>query len=151
MASVLEIKELREKTGISIAQCKKSLEEAGGDMAKALELLKAKGAEIADKKAERVLRAGAVKAYIHSNGKLGALVQISAETDFVANNAEFKALAEDVAMHVAAMDPADNEELAGQPFVKDPSITITDLINSYVQKFGERIELVRFARFDTSA
>src|SRR3989339_2208910 len=117
MASVLEIKELREKTGISIAQCKKSLEEAGGDMAKALELLKAKGAEIADKKAERVLRAGAVKAYIHSNGKLGALVQISAETDFVANNAEFKALAEDVAMHVAAMDPADNEELAGQPFV----------------------------------
>lgn len=148
--STEQIKELRERTGISLAQCKKALEEVNGDMTKALETLKAQGAAIADKKSSRALGAGKVSAYIHSNGNMGSLVQIHSETDFVAKNPEFRALADDLAMHVAAMNPADLAEFLEQPFIKDPSLTIKDLVQSYIQKFGERIEIARFVRFDTS-
>ena len=151
MVNAEQIKELRALTNISIGQCKKALEEAGGDMAKALEALKAQGASIAEKKAGRVLNAGAVSAYIHSTGNMGALVQIHSETDFVARNPEFRALADDLAMHVAACDPVDLKELLEQPFVKEPSLTVDDLVKSHVQKFGERIEIIRFSRFDTSS
>ncbi len=150
MITTEQIKELRDKTSVSIAQCKKALEDAGGDMAKALEALKAKGAEIADKKADRSLGAGAVSAYIHTTGAMGVMVEVQCETDFVAKNPEFRGLADDIAMHVAAMIPADVAELAEQPFIKDPSLTVSDLVRSFIQKFGERIEIVRFARFDTS-
>jgi len=150
MVTTEQIKELRERTGISIGQCKKALEEVGGDMDKALESLKAQGAAIAEKKSGRSLGAGVVSAYIHGNGKIGALVEISTETDFVAKNPEFHALADDLAMQVAAMPSADLAELAEQPYIKDPSLTIKDLVQSHVQKFGERIEIVRFVRFDTS-
>jgi len=145
-----QVKELRDRTGISIAQCKKALEDAEGDMTKAMGFLKEKGAEIAGKKADRALRAGAVSAYIHSNGQMGALVQVFSETDFVSKNKDFKTLADDLAMHVAAMNPADLTELLAQPFVKDPSLTIDDLVKSYIQKFGERIEIGHFARFDNT-
>jgi len=151
MITTEQIKELREKTGISIAQCKKALEDSGGDMVKALDFLKEKGAEVADKKMSRELHAGAVSAYIHSTGNMGALVQIHSETDFVAKNPEFRALADDVAMQVAAMDPKTVEELLAQPFVKEPSLTISDLVKNHIQKFGERIEVIRFTRFDTSS
>jgi elongation factor Ts len=150
MISTEQIKELRDKTGISIAQCKKALEDAGGDMAKALEDLKSKGAEIAEEKSSRTLGAGAVSAYVHSNGAMGAIVVLSSETDFVAKNPEFRAAADDLAMHIAAMSPKDIAELLTQPFIKDPSQTIESIINGLVQKFGERIEVLRFSRLDTS-
>jgi elongation factor Ts len=99
------IKELRDKTGISVMQCKKALEEAGGDMEKALIILKKKRSEAADKKADRVLAAGTVGSYVHNTNEVAALVVLSCETDFVSKNEEFIALARDVAMHVAALNP----------------------------------------------
>jgi len=150
MVTIEQIKELRDRTGISIAQCKKALEEAGGDMDKALAVLKSQGAAIAGKKSSRTLGAGKVSAYIHSNNTIGAMIQIHSETDFVSKSPEFRVLAEDLVMHIAAMNPVDIAELLEQSFIKDPSLTIKDLIQSYVQKFGERIEVTRFVRFDTA-
>ena len=146
-----QIKELRERTGISIAQCKKALEDAGGDMDKAVEFLKEAGAAIAEKKASRELRSGVIRAYLHSNGLMGAMVQLHSETDFVAKNPEFISLADELAMHITAMNPADIEELLAQPYIKDPSLTIDALIKNFVQKFGERIEIIRFSRFATNS
>lgn len=150
MVTTEQIKELRERTGISLAQCKKALEEAAGDLDKALVALKEQGAAIAEKKAARTLAAGKVSAYVHSTGNMAALVEVHSETDFVAKNPEFKALADELAMQIAAMEPANLEDLLVQPYIKDPSLTIKDLVQNYIQKFGERIEIVRFARFDTS-
>jgi elongation factor Ts len=144
------IKELRERTGISIAQCKKALEDASGDLDKALDFLKEAGAAIAEKKASRELRAGVISSYLHNTGNVGALVQLHSETDFVAKNPEFRSLADELAMHITAMNPADLDELLTQPYIKDPSLTIDDLIKRYIQKFGERIEIIRFTRFSTS-
>ncbi len=142
-----QVKELREKTGVSVMECKKALTEAGGDMAKALEVLAARATASAGKKADRVLGAGTVASYIHAQGAVGALVQLSCETDFVSKNEEFVALARDIAMHICAMRPSATEELLAQQFVKDPSKTIADLISGAVQKFGERTELTNFAVF----
>lgn len=100
-----QIKELRDQTGISVMQCKKALEEAGGDMEKALIILKRKRSEAAEKKSDRELGAGAVGAYIHNTNEVAALVLLSCETDFVSKNEEFIALARDIAMHVAALNP----------------------------------------------
>ncbi len=99
------IKELRDATGVSVMQCKKALEEAGGDKEKALVILKKKGAEAAAKKGDRTLAAGVIQAYIHSTGTVGVMVELACETDFVAKTAEFKQLAYDIAMHVAASKP----------------------------------------------
>jgi elongation factor Ts len=147
MITTDQIKALREKTGISIAMCKKALEEAGGDEAQALEVLKAAGEAAADKKSDREFGAGAVAAYIHG-GTIGALVELKCETDFVAKNPEYRALAEDFAMQVAAMAPADLEELLAMPFIKNPDSTVGDLVKGAIQKFGERVELTRLVRFD---
>lgn len=136
------VKELRDKTGISIMECKKALEESGGDMTKALEILGKHATATAGKKAGRELGAGTVQSYIHNTGQVGALIVLSSETDFVSKNDEFVALARDIAMHAAAMHPADIAELLTQPFIKDPSKTIADLISQATQKFGERIEVV---------
>jgi len=100
-----QIKELRDLTGVSVMQCRKALEEAGGDKDKAVVILQKKSKEAAFKKSDRVLGAGAVQAYIHSNGTVGAMVELSCETDFVSGNKEFKDLARDIAMHVAAQNP----------------------------------------------
>ena len=105
------VKELRDKTGVSVMQCKKALEEAGGDMEKALQVLSQASAEVARKKGDRELAAGAVASYIHANKQVGAMVLLSCETDFVSKNAEFSELAYAVAMHAAAMRPASKEEL----------------------------------------
>lgn len=148
MITIEQIKELRNRTGVSIAQCKKALEDAGGQIEQALVLLRDKGAEIAAKKSSRGLYAGVIGSYVHSNSKIGALVQIHSETDFVSKNNEFKTLAEDLAMHVAASNPTDLAELLTQPFVKDPALTIDGLVKQYIQKFGERIEIARFSRLD---
>jgi len=100
-----QLKELRELTGISVMQCKKALEEADGDMDKAKIILQKKGGEIAKKKSDRTLGAGAIGSYVHANNEVAALVQLSCETDFVAKNEEFIALAREIAMHVAAQNP----------------------------------------------
>lgn len=147
MITTEEIKSLREATGLSIMQCKKALEDAGGDRDKAIALLKEKGAEIAAKKGDRTLGSGSVVSYIHSGGTVGTMIELLCETDFVAKNPEFKAVAYDIAMHIAAMNPADAGELLDQPFIKNPSQKVGDLINGAVQKFGERTEIGRFVRY----
>jgi len=147
MISAQDIKSLREETGVSFAQCKKALEESDGDKGKALASLKKQGTAIAEKKSDREQNAGAVSAYVHSNGSLGAIILLSSETDFVAKNPDFKTLAYDIAMHVAAQAPEDVPALLAQPFIKDPEKTVSDLIRDAVQKFGENISVSRFERF----
>lgn len=141
------VKELRDKTGVSMMECKKALEEAQGDVAKAIEVLGTRAAATAAKKADRELGAGTVAAYVHGNGQVGAMVVLSCETDFVSKNEEFVALARDIAMHVSAMMPADKDELMAQPFVKNPEKTIANLVSDATQKFGERTEVTGFSRF----
>ena len=184
-----QIKELRDMTGLSIMQCKKALEEALGDISKAVILLQKKGAGIAAKKADRNLGAGRVVSYVHSTGNIASLVELLCETDFVAKNEEFGALAYNIAMQVAATNPlylkmadipADirkqaeevfAKEVEGKPaeikakilegkinsyfkdkvlleqdYIKNPEVTINGLIESFIQKFGERTEVGRFTR-----
>ena len=145
MITTEEIKSLRDETGLSVMQCKKALEEAGGDKEKALAILKKEGVSIAAKKSGRTLGAGTVAAYIHATGTVGTIVELLCETDFVGKNPEFKAIAYDIAMHVAAMKPENTEELLDQAFIKDPTKTISDLVNGAIQKFGERTEIGRFS------
>ncbi len=147
MVTTEQIKELRDKTGISIAECKKALEASDGDMTKALAFLAERSAAVAAKKADRELGAGAVASYVHNTGQVGALVLLSCETDFVSKNEEFTALARDIAMHASAMRPTTKEELLSGQFIKDPSKTIADLLSGGTQKFGERIEVGNFSVF----
>ena len=143
--TIERIKELREKTGVSVMQCKKALEEAGGDFAKAEIILKKTSAVSALKKAERALKAGTIGFYLHDDA-IGAMVLLSSETDFVAKNAEFVALARELAMQVAAMNPENTEDLLAQPCIKDETKIVHDLVNEATQKFGERIEISQFVR-----
>lgn len=145
MADISLIKEIREATGLSVAEISKALEQSGGDREKALAALKALGGDLAAKKAGRELKDGLVEAYIHSNRKIGALVELSCETDFVARNDEFRSLAKDLAMHAAAMRPADAAEMLEQPFVKDPTVVVKELITQAVAKLGENIQLTSVA------
>ena len=189
MAVSEELKMLRDLTGVSIMQCKKALEEAGGDIEKAKVILRKQSAAIASKKSDRELGAGVAAAYTHAGGSVVGAIVLLCETDFVSKNEEFSKLAYGIAMHVAAMNPLFRsredvkesdlkaarevfaEEVKGvpeaarekalqgkldsylaervlldQPFVKDPSITVRQLIDSHIQKFGEKIEVTRFER-----
>jgi len=143
-----DIKKLRQKTGAGIADVRRALEESGGDFKKAERLLKSWGAEIASKKKDRATGQGLVETYIHSGGKVGAMVEVNCETDFVAKTDEFKNLAHEVAMQIAAMDPADVEELSKQEYIRDSSKTIDDLIKEIIAKVGENIVIRRFIRFE---
>ena len=147
MITTKQIKGLREETGLSIMECQKALKEALGDKDKAIVLLKERGAEIAVKKGSRNLGAGVVVSYIHAREMIGVMLELLCETDFVAKNPEFKSVARDISMHIAAMNPSNTTELLGQPFIKDPGQKISDLINNTVQKFGERTEVGHFVRF----
>lgn len=140
-----KIKELREKTGVSVMQCQKALAEASGDVGVAEQILRKNSAASVKSKADRTLAAGAVGSYVH-DGTIGALVLISCETDFVAKNPEFSTLARELAMHVSAMAPESTEALLEQSFIKDDAKTVGDLISEATQKFGERIELSTFSR-----
>lgn len=141
------IKKLRDETGISVSEVRQALEDANGDYDKALELLKSKAAEKAAKKADRETGQGIVETYIHGGGKIGVMVMLLCETDFVARTEEFKSLAHDIAMQVAAMDPKDVEELLGQEFIKDPSKTIEQMVKEAIHKTGENIVVKKFERF----
>lgn len=167
--SVDAIKELREQTSCGVIECKKALEETGGDFEKAKEILRKRGLEIAAKKGNRSAKEGRVECYIHSGSKIGVLVEVNCETDFVAKNDDFTRFSKDVALHIAAMSPdyvrredvpadilakqpdAENffkeKCLMEQPFVKDPKMTIQDYLNSLVVKIGENMFVGRFKRF----
>ena len=147
MITTEQIKELRDMTGVSVMQCKKALEEAKGDLEKAKEILKKISKAGADKKSDRELKSGTIASYIHGEGAVGVIVELLCETDFVARNSDFKQLARDIAMHIAAMNPETAEELLDQEFIKNPDKTIKNLIEETVQKFGEKTEISRFARF----
>jgi len=147
MITTEQIRQLRDQSGVSIMQCKKALEESGGNFNKALDELRKKGAEIASKKSNRNLGSGIIHSYIHSNQSAGSLIELLCETDFVAKNDDFKKLAHDIAMHITAMNPEDNNKLLSQQFVKKPEITINQLIEESIQKFGERIELGNFIKY----
>ena len=177
------VKQLRDKTGISIMQCRKALEETLGDLDKAVLLLQERSKDIALKRGDRTLGSGAISSYIHSNGGIGAMVELLCETDFVSNNEEFKALARDIAMHITATNPKflklediteaarasalesikaegggedsldsylKERVLLEQSFIKDAEVTIQDLIERAIQKFGEHMELSRFTRYSVS-
>lgn len=148
MSDTDKIKQLRESTGLSLGQIKKALDEAGGNEAKAMELLKAQGLATAEKKLSREVKEGIVDSYIHANKKLGAMVEVMCETDFVARNSDFQDLAHDIAMHVAAARPGNVEELLAQPFIKDQNITVKDLVNQCIAKVGENIQIGRFEIFE---
>lgn len=143
-----EIKKLREETGASIGQIRQALEKSGGDAERAREVLRANLGAIAGKKSAREVHSGLVDAYVHSNGRIGVLVELHCETDFVARNSDFRGLAHDIAMHIAAMAPADEETLKSQEFVRDPSRKIGDLLQEAIGKFGENIKIGNFARFE---
>ena len=142
-----DVKSLREKTGAGMMECKKALDQADGDMAKAEELVKAKGLANAEKKADRETKEGYVASYVHTTGKTAALVELLCETDFVGRNEEFRSLGRDIALQVAAMAPASVDELLAQPFIKDGSITIETLIKQLSGKIGEKLVLSRFVRY----
>jgi len=187
-----DVKALRERTGAGMMECKAALTETGGDQEKAIDLLRAKGAAKAAKRAEREAKEGTVGSYIHMGGKIGVLVEVSCETDFVARNEEFQALVRDIAMHIAAAAPvavrreefpADlierersvyreqmresgkpeqiwdkivdgkiekffaEQALMEQPFVKNPDLTVGQLVTDAAARTGEKIEVRRFARF----
>jgi len=160
--SVETVKKLRDLTGAGMLHCKKALEETEGDLERAKDILRERGIAIAGKKAAEETRQGLVEAYIHPDGRLGALVELNCQTDFVARTDEFRLLAHDLAMQVAATDPqhiAPDELPAGsdgnpeelcllaQPFIRDPGRTIQDLINETIARTGENIRVRRFARF----
>lgn len=148
MVSAELVKKLREKTGASIIDCKKALEQAGEDEQKAFEFLSQRGAAMAEKKAEREIKAGLIDSYIHSNGKIGVLLELGCETDFVARNEVFKSLSHDLCLQISAMNPQNIEELLTQPFIKNPEQSAQDLINEAVGKLGENIKIGQFARFE---
>jgi elongation factor Ts len=190
--SAQAVKELRERTGAGMMECKAALTEAGGDMEAAIDILRSRGAAKAAKRAEREAREGAIGSYIHMGGKIGVLVEINCETDFVARNDAFQGLVRDIAMHVAAASPVairredfpaelverernvyreqmkesgkpeqiwdkivqgkidkfyQEQALLEQPYVKNPDITVGQLITDVAAKTGEKIEIRRFTRF----
>ena len=161
--SVVKIKELRDQCGAGVMDCRNALLEAEGDTEKALQILKQKGFLQAQKKAKRSVTQGMIDAYIHTDGRIGAMVEVNCETDFVARTDEFKELAHNLAMQVAAMPPqfisiddapfGDTIEpevacLLHQPYIKDLSKTVQDIITETIAKVGENIKVSRFARFE---
>lgn len=160
-----KLKELREKSGAGIMACRTAYIESEGDMKKALEYLKEQNLYIAEKRKERATKQGLVESYIHGEGRIGALVEVNCETDFVARTAEFKELAHAVAMQVAAMSPkyiskdempenTDSIETAAEicllsmPYIKNPSVTIQDLVNDAIGRTGENVQVSKIARFE---
>lgn len=143
-----QIKKLRQKTGAPIMECREALRRAQGELDKASEILRKKGLERAEKKAGRKTKAGIVETYIHATKTSCATVALSSETDFVAKNPEFRELAHEIAMQITAMDPKGEKELLAQPWIKDESKTIGDLIKEKIARFGENIKIEDFKRFE---
>lgn len=145
VADIKLLKKLREKTGAGIADCKEALSLSKGDLEKAKQWLKQKGLDKAGSKMDREVKAGVVEVYSHG-GKVGVLVELLCETDFVAKTEDFKSLAHELALQIASMKPESVEELLGQDYVRDPAQNIEDLIKSVIGKLGENIRVGRFER-----
>jgi len=148
VATAQEVAKLRTETGAGVMECKKALQDAGGDYEKAKSLIKERGLARAAKKSDREANQGLVESYIHGGGRIGALVELSSETDFVARNDDFKDLARNIAMQVAAMEPTDVDELLKQPYIKDAGKTIGDLVTALAASTGENVHVRRIARFE---
>jgi elongation factor Ts len=161
--STADVKELREKTGAGVMECKKALIEASGDREKAADILRERGLSLAERKADRVTGQGLVDCYIHAGGRIGAMVEVNCETDFVARTEDFKTLVRNLAMQIAAqsplaiieedlpeeaMGPLEETCLLNQPFIRDPSRKVQDIVNDVIAKTGENIKVRRFARFE---
>ncbi len=175
--SASQVKDLRELSGAGIMECKRALEQTNGDLQQAAAILQQQGLAKAEKKSGRAAQQGLIEPYIHGGGRIGVIVEVNCETDFVARTADFKTLAHDIAMQVAATSPrvvsadeiASDEEAAlerefgsrdqavaavsllDQPFIKDPKMTVRDLIRASIAKLGENIVVRRFARFEVGA
>jgi elongation factor Ts len=151
------IKELREKTGAGIMECKRAVDDASGDLDKAVQLIKERGLAMAEKKAGREAGQGLIDSYVHA-GRIGAMIELNCETDFVARTDDFKTLAREIAMQVAATNPTrltSTEEsndgdvpLLDQPYIRDSGKTVQDLLNETIAKVRENIVIRRFARFE---
>ena len=150
MITASQVKELREKTGAGMMDCKKVLTETNGDMEKAMELLREKGITKAAKKSSRISAEGLVEGYVAEDGKLGAVVEVNAETDFVAQNAEFKKFVSDVAKQVALNNPADVEALLAEESMVEAGKTVKDVLTDKIATIGENISIRRFARFESA-
>src|SRR5919198_5157370 len=134
-----EVQRLRAETNAGVMDCKRALEDANGDYEKAKALIKTRGLEKVAKKSEREANQGIVASYIHSGGRIGALIELSSETDFVARGDEFQKLAQEIAMQVAAMSPKDVDELLAQAYIRDASKTIKDLVTTLAASVGENV------------
>lgn len=164
-----DVMQLRERTGAGVMDCKRALEESNGDLDRAVQVLRDQGIARAQKKSAREARQGLIESYVHGGGRIGVLVEINCETDFVARTEGFRTLAHDIAMQVAATNPsyvsqAEMNEalpasggerpqpaeacLLSQPFIKDPKLTIQDLVTNGIATLGENIQVRRFARFE---
>ncbi|KKU43157.1 MAG: Elongation factor Ts [Berkelbacteria bacterium GW2011_GWA2_46_7] len=147
MASVELIKKLRAQTGLGMHDIKKALDEANDNEANALTLLKEWGLSTVAKKSDRTTSQGLIESYVHG-GRLGAIVEVNCETDFVARNDEFKTFVKNIAMQVASMNPENVDELLKQDYFRDPSKTVQDLLHETITKIGENIRISRISRFE---
>jgi elongation factor Ts len=163
-ATTEQIRRLREETGAGIMDCKRALEETGGDAERARSVLRDWGVASVAKKASREARQGLVESYIHAGGRVGALVEVNCETDFVARTDQFRTLAREIAMQVAAMNPqrigteesdgqqaSDEPSLLDQSWIRDSSRTIRDLVNDAIAQLGENVVVRRISRFELGA
>jgi len=146
MVAIDQIKQLREETAASVTDCRNALEEAKGDFGKAKEIIKKRGKDIAGKKSCRQTSQGIIESYIHPNKKVGVLLELNCETDFVAKSQDFQNLAHELCLQVAAM--GEEIPLLEQPWIKDSSKTIKDLIDEFIGKVGENVIVKRFIRYD---
>jgi len=147
MISIDQIKQLRGLTGASIAECKKALEKSKGDIDKARRVLKKLGQDFARKRMQRKTQEGIIDSYIHAGKKLGVLLELNCESDFVARSDDFKKLAHELCLQIAALSQEDIP-LLEQPWIKDQNRKVQDLIDEYIAKFGENISIKRFSRYE---
>ena len=142
------IKQLREETNAPVMECKAALQEANGDLEKAKEILNKKGIERADKKASRETKAGVIETYTHNNGRVGVMVEVFCESDFVGKNDKFKTLCHELVLQIASMNPESVEALFAQPWIRDESKTIEQLVKETIGVLGENIKVNRFVRYE---
>ncbi|MFH1561090.1 MAG: translation elongation factor Ts [Patescibacteria group bacterium] len=140
------VKQLREQTGAGVMECKQALEKSAGDLKKAQEFLKKSGLVKAQKRAKKATNQGYVATYTHNTGRVGVVVEFLSESDFVSKNEEFRQVAREICLQIAAMDPKDLKELLAQDYIRQPDQTIADLVAGMIAKFGENIKIGRFQR-----
>jgi elongation factor Ts len=148
MVKAKDIAVLRAETGAGVMDCKEALIKANGNKEKAIEILRAMGKDKAKKRADRMTKHGLIETYVHKGSRIGSMVEVACETDFVARTLDFKKLAHNIAMQVTSMNPKDIKELLAQPYIFDDKKTIADLVEEVIAKTGEKCEIKRFERFE---